>query len=93
MIEMLKGCEEMQERPSAKKVAPLSDYRLSIEFDNGEHRIFDVKPMLINAKGTWFGELLNEDYFKRVRIGGLSVEWPNEQDICPDQLYYDSKPN
>ncbi len=78
--------------PFAKTVMPLDDYRLLIEFDNGEKRIFDVKPLLVNAEGKWFGELLNESYFKMVRIGGLSVEWPHEQDICPDCLYEDSVP-
>lgn len=73
----------------AVSVIPLENYRLRIEFDNGEIRIFDVKPLI---RGSWMGELADESYFKTVRIGGLSVEWPHEQDICPDQLYEQSKP-
>ncbi|MBR3015857.1 MAG: DUF2442 domain-containing protein [Clostridia bacterium] len=62
---------------------------LRVVFDNGEARIFDVKPLI---RGSWMGELADKAYFKTVRIGGLSVEWPHEQDICPDQLYERSVP-
>ena len=73
----------------AVSVMPLEDYRLQVEFDNGEVRIFDVKPLI---RGSWMGELADKSYFKTVRIGGLSVDWPHEQDICPDQLYEKSVP-
>lgn len=73
----------------AVQVEPLQNYQLRILFDNGETRIFDVKPLI---RGSWMGELADEAYFKTVRIGGLSVEWPHEQDICPDQLYECSTP-
>ena len=73
----------------AVSVLPLDDYQLQLKFDNGEIRIFDVKPLI---RGSWMGELADKTYFKTVRIGGLSVEWPHEQDICPDQLYGQSKP-
>ena len=43
-------------------------------------------------QGKWYGELLDIDYFRTVRIGGGSIEWPNEQDVCPDCLYEDSIP-
>lgn len=73
----------------AVSVLPLDDYCLQVGFDNGEVRIFDVKPLI---RGSWMGELKDKAYFKTVRIGGLSVEWPHEQDICPDQLYECSYP-
>ena len=70
-------------------VVSLEYYRLQVEFDNGEVRIFDVEPLI---RGSWMGELADKAYFKTGRIGGLSVEWPHEQDICPDQLYEKSVP-
>ena len=73
----------------AISVIPMEDYLLRVKFDNGETRIFDVKPLI---RGSWMGKLADKGYFKTVRIGGLSVEWPHEQDICPDQLYKCSKP-
>lgn len=75
-------------RPKAIKVEPLDNYELDVTFDNGERKIFDVKPYI---KGQWFGELQDPCVFKTVHIAGLSIEWANGQDICPDDLYYSSK--
>lgn len=75
-------------RPTAINVEPLSDYKLDITFDNGEKRRFDVKPYI---KGSWFGELENNEFFKKVSVNGYSIEWESGQDICPDELYYNSE--
>ena len=75
-------------RPRAIDVKPLENYQLWIKFDNGEEKIFDVKPYL-NHK--LFLELKNKELFKTVKIGGLSIEWVNGADICPDELYNNSK--
>ena len=76
----------MEIRPRAISVTPLENYRLLLTFDNHERKIFDVTPYI---HGNWYGELQNPEIFKSVRIAGLSVEWPNGQDICPDCLYND----
>lgn len=76
-------------RPTAVAVKPAEDYRLLVTFDNREQRLFDVSPYI---RGSWFGQLRDKALFDQVRIGGLSVEWPDGQDICPDRLYYDSVP-
>lgn len=75
--------------PRAIAVEPLQNYHLLVTFDNQERRLFDARPLI---RGSWMGELADEAYFRTVRIGGLSVEWPNEQDVCPDQLYECSVP-
>ena len=76
-------------RPTATRVIPLDQYLLKITFDNGEDRIFDVKPYI---QGSWYGELSDPAYFKSVFPNGFSVEWANGQDLCPDELYYSSTP-
>lgn len=75
-------------RPTATSVQALSDYVLRLEFDNGETGLFDVKPYI---KGEWFGELADEANFMTVFTNGITVEWANGQDICPDELYYGSQ--
>ena len=75
-------------RPKAIDVKPLKNYMLELIFDNGEKKLFDVKPYL---KFKQFKELENEEEFRKVRIAGLSIEWENGADICPDELYYNSK--
>ena len=77
------------QRPRAIDVEPLEGYRLLVTFDNQERKVFDVNPYI---KGSWFGQLRDKNLFNRVQIGGLSIEWPDGQDICPDRLYEDSIP-
>ena len=74
--------------PKAINVKPLEDYKLYLQFDNGECRIFDVKPYI---HGDFMGELSDKSYFMMVKAGGLSVQWPNGQDLCPDVIYEDSE--
>lgn len=76
-------------RPKATQVKTLSDYRLLITFSNDEKRIFDVKPYLDFKP---FVELKSETLFNTVKPAGLSIEWINGQDVCPDELYYNSTP-
>ena len=76
-------------RPKAIKVEPRSDYCLLVTFNNNEKRLFDVKPYLDFMP---FNELRNASLFNTVKPGGLSIEWLHGQDICPDELYYNSVP-
>lgn len=70
--------------PALESVQPLPDYKLQIKFENGEKKMFDVSPFL--DKGI-FKELKDQAYFKSVKLGFSSVEWPNEQDFSKDTLY------
>jgi hypothetical protein len=70
-------------------VEPLRDYQLLLTFENGEKRIFDMKPYL--NKGI-FKELKDEKLFRSVRVSFDSIEWSNQADIDPEVLYEDSKP-
>ena len=75
-------------RPKAIDVKVLNNYELEIKFDNNERKIFDVKPYF---KFKIFNDLKNYEEFKKVQISGLSIEWENGADICPDELYNDSR--
>ena len=75
--------------PRVKKVRPGKNFTLILVFDNGEQRIFDVKPYL--DKGV-FRELKNPQFFNSVRPFLGSIQWKNGQDLCPDMLYLDSIP-
>lgn len=74
--------------PKAISVKALPDYMLQVDFSNGERGLFDVKPYL---QGEWFSELKRPEVFSAVQIAGLSVAWPDGQDIAPDCLYYNAK--
>ena len=74
-------------RPKAIDVKVLNDYELEITFDNNERRKFDVKPYF---KFKQFKELKDKNIFGTVKIAGLSIEWENGADICPDEIYNNS---
>ena len=76
-------------RPRVRSVKPNVDYTLTIVFDNGDVRIFDVRPYL--DKGI-FRELRDHSAFNSVRPFLGSVQWQGGQDFCPDMLYLDGQP-
>ena len=76
-------------QPRIISVKPLSNYRLELQYETGENKIFDVKPYII---GDWFGKLSDQSYFKTVKIirNGKGIEWPDGQDVAPHELYNNS---
>ena len=79
------------------------DFTLTLEFDNGEKRILDMKPMLM--KGTVFESFCDINNFRRVYIDeqhcvswdinpeiDSSKVWSNKVDLCPDTCYLESVP-
>ncbi len=75
--------------PYVSQVHPLDDYRLLLVFENGEQRIFDVKPYL--QRGV-FARLQNLAAFHSARVVAGSVEWIGELDLSYDTLYLESQP-
>lgn len=83
-------------------VAPNDDFTLTISFDNGEKRLYDVRPFL--KKGTVFEHFLNIEDFRRVYVDeqhciawdidptiDSNEVWNNKVDLCPDSCYMDSQ--
>ncbi len=75
--------------PYVKSVKPQEDYLLLLTFENGEKRVFDLKPYL---EKPVFKQLQNITLFKTVRVISGSVEWQGEVDLSYDTLYLESKP-
>lgn len=74
--------------PRIVKAVPEENFRLCLEFDNGERREFDVTPYLDRGM---FCELKEPAYFDQVAVGMGTIQWPNGQDFCPDTVYELSK--
>lgn len=70
-------------------VTPLADFQLALEFQNGERRRFDMRPLL--AVKPW-NRIAAPALFERVRVEYGTVVWPGEIDIAPETLYDDSVP-
>lgn len=90
-------------RKQIVSVTPNDDFTLTIGFDNGEKRLYDVRPLL--KKGTVFEPFALIENFKRVYIDeqhniawdidpntDSNVVWNNKVDLCPDSCYIDSTP-
>lgn len=73
--------------PRPQKVEVLENYRLKILFDNGEKKIYD---MTKNLKERFYKNLIDIDYFKTVKVSGITLEWKNGEDIDPNEIYENS---
>ncbi|MCX5976927.1 MAG: DUF2442 domain-containing protein [Coprothermobacterota bacterium] len=75
--------------PRVRAVRPSDHYTLTLTFENGEVKRFDVKPYLDIGI---FQALKDLSVFNSVRSYLGSVQWQDGQDFCPDLLYKDSLP-
>ena len=69
---------------SVKKVEPTAEFTLILTFENGEKRVFDMKPYLNTGI---FSELQNLDLFNTAHISFNTVSWDNDADFDPEALY------
>lgn len=72
-----------------RKVEALEDYRLRLFFENGDCRIFDMKPYL--DEFPW-RPLRNRALFALVHVAGDSVGWTEDIDMAPELLFEASSP-
>lgn len=76
------------------------DFTLTISFDNGEKRLYDVAPLL--KLSTVFESFLDIKNFRRVYVDDThciawdinpdidsNKVWNNKVDLCPDSCYID----
>ncbi len=73
--------------PRVQSVKPTGDYQLLLQFTDGKQGLYDCKPLLDFGV---FRRLQDKHYFMQVSVNDGTVNWPNEQDICPDTLYLEA---
>nr|WP_223293754.1 DUF2442 domain-containing protein [Gallionella capsiferriformans] len=71
------------------KVKTSLDYRLHLEFENGENRIFDMSPYLEKKP---FSPLKVLSLFAMASVDYGTVVWPGNIDMAPETLYARSVP-
>ena len=70
-------------------VSPLPQYKLSVLFENGERRSYDVAPLF--ERWDAFRALESvRGLFEQVRVdaGGYGVSWNDELDLSGEELYF-----
>lgn len=60
------------------------DYILSLTFNDGVHKMVDLKDHL---SGEVFEPLRNLEQFKKFKVSEWSIEWENGADLAPEFLY------
>jgi hypothetical protein len=71
-------------------VKATNDYRLHLEFENGEKRIFDMTPLMGKQP---FLRLKGSPLFLAAKVDYGTVCWPGNIDIAPETLYDSSLPS
>ena len=90
-------------RKKVTSATPNKDFTLTLEFDNGEKRLYDCKPFL--EENTVFAPFMIYENFKRVYVDNehcvawdinpsidSNIVWNNKVDIGSDTCYVDSEP-
>ncbi len=70
-----------------KNVAPLPDYKLSIQFSEGVTKIYDMNPLF--EKLPVFAVLKDSAEYTGVRVdvGGYGIVWNDDLDLSCDELW------
>ncbi len=71
------------------KVEVEPDYKLRLEFENGEKRVFDMSAYMDKRP---FVRIKERSLFALARVDYGTVVWPGNIDIAPETLYDRSIP-
>lgn len=73
--------------PRIESVKALDNFWLKIIYKNGEIKKYNMQK---NLKYNFYKNLNNISYFKLVKSVDTTVEWPNGEDLDPNDLYENS---
>jgi hypothetical protein len=65
-------------------------HRIRLTFDDGLRGVVDFRPWL-DGPGPIFLPLKKVEYFRKFRLEGCTLAWPDGEDIAPETLYEEAK--
>lgn len=74
--------------PKLKRVKALDNYKIELLYETGELKVYDMTELLNTCE--FYNNLKDKEYFKNMKIFGLSIQWQNGEDVAPELLYEDS---
>lgn len=63
------------------------DYKVILQFDDGEEKIVDLKDTIFNDRRAIFEPLRQKDFFRDFQLKFNTITWKNEADFAPEFLY------
>lgn len=73
--------------PRIKSIKVLNDFCIEITYVTKEKKVFDMKNKL---SLSCYKDLNNIAYFNMAKSAQTTIEWPNGEDIDPNDLYNNS---
>jgi len=71
-----------------KSIAPLTDFRLSVQFSEGVTKLYDVKPLFERIPAFRYLQDNPQEFdYVTVDVGGYGVIWGDELDLSCDELW------
>ena len=74
-----------------RTVTVLEGFAVRLGLTDGSERVLDLAPY-VRGGGVFERIEKDSEYFRRVRVEGGTLAWPNDVDICPDVLIYGLRP-
>lgn len=74
--------------PDIIEVKALREYYIYLKFKTGEEKVYNMQKCIDEI--GYYKKLKDRSYFEKVKPRGETVEWEEGEDVCPENLYYDS---
>ena len=65
----------------------IKDYKIKLQFDNGEKAVVDLKDAIFKDHRKIFEPLRDVEFFKKFELDSWTLLWPNGADFAPEFLY------
>ena len=76
-----------------KKVKPLPNFELEVEFNDGAHGFVEMIKLIMSDKAGVFAVLKDREIFNKAYLEYGVLTWPGEIDLAPDAMHDAIKQN